>query len=705
MLVSQAALGSVADMPSFSPADFDPEVADERYIFFSRIAKGGMGETYRAWDKLEGRIVAIKMPLRTFVEKEGFLERFQREARVMQQLQHSHIVPITDVGMRSGLPYFAMTFLPGGSLLDRRARDKQGAPLPNRPEMLHLWLPGIATALDYLHARSVIHRDVKPANIFFDAFGNPFLGDFGVAKVLDGASGIEKEETLTGTNVALGTELYMAPESFAPAAGLTAAIDQYALAVMVYELLVGRKPFTGETAHIIVEVATQTAPRMEQFRQDLPASLVQAVHRGLAKRPEERFANCGEFARHALAHVRRLPEESGVVRLACPQCKHIIRISTQDAGRKGTCPGCRQRLFIAENLSALWTRPEQDMLAAHLSGVSAASDSYAVADEVIDAKEFEFQPLSKPTKVDRPWIPKEYVPWVINGILAAACIIAMIVLVWVFWPRDPLEKNPEFAVVDGGWLEVYPPKGFKISPVSREQLVEYTKKVAGNLPRIRVLKGGLGPAGSIRTESAKIKGVPGKLQSSICTCDVDGRLYSVEVTGTAEEAEYAGRICEAVARWLKKGTPPALPPTPKSTGLRAEYFQGRNFEKKIAYPEHIQKGEMSFNWGGEAPVNGCPRDNFSIRWTGLFIPEWTGNHFFTGYHDDGLRVFIDDEPVVDVWKEPAGQFEGRKKYLLKDKPYRIKIEYFDGVGIARLELLVRGEQGQRETLRDQLRPK
>lgn len=697
-------------MPSFPESDFDSNSEEERYIFFSRIAAGGMGETYRSWDKHLARVVAIKIPKRSFVEKEGFLERFEREARMMQQLQHPQIVPISDVGIRDGLPYFAMPFLPGGSLSARRARDKHGAPLPNRPEMLHLWLPGIAAALDYLHAKNVIHRDVKPANIFCDAFGSPFLGDFGVAKVLDGASDIVKEETLTGTDVALGTEFYMAPEILRPGSRLMAATDQYALAVTVYELLVGRRPFTGETAHIFIEVATQAAPRIDQFRQDLPASLVQAVHRGLAKQPGERFKNCTEFARHVLAQVRHMPEESGIVRLACPHCSYIIRIAMQDAGRRGRCPGCRKRLFIADDLSALWTQSEQNELAAHLSGVSATSAVDQAENEAIDETAFDFKPLSRPTKITKPLLPKKYVPLVMNGILAAVCTIGLIVL-WpvikdIIWPPRPfvVKKNPESLTADDGRLEIFGPRGFERSSKSLEYLAEYTSNTPSKLPRIRVLKGGNGVPGSLRTTpERRISGVAGKVQSTICVCDVAGRTYSVEVTAVKAEAETAEQLCKAVASWLRQGKVDKRKSS-EVTGLRVEYFKGRNFEQTIAYPDNIQNRELSIDWDNGQQINGLPNDNFSIRWTGSFVPEWSGNHWFSGFHDDGLRVWVDGEPIVDEWGR-VGEFESRRKYLLKDKRYPIKIDYFEAGGKARLELWVRGEQGQRKILQEsQLRP-
>jgi Leucine-rich repeat (LRR) protein/tRNA A-37 threonylcarbamoyl transferase component Bud32 len=330
-----------------------------RYRVISKLGEGGMGLTYRAWDEAEGRPVVLKMPRRNLVENAAFLERFSREVRMMAALSHPSIVPILDVGEDDGLPILVMRFLPGGSLSNRRLRDTEGKVQPMQPSTLQLWLPAVASALDFVHANGIVHRDVKPANIFFDAFWGAYLGDFGIAKIVEDTTVLEKEHTLTATSMAIGTQEYMAPEQFTPKAVVDGRVDQYALAVMVYEILVGQRPFRGETAHLVVEVTTQPVPRLTQFRRDLPDSVCQAVYRGLSKMPGERFASCAEFAAAVLRDVRPMADEEGVARLLCPQCGNMLKMPTRAAGRQGKCPRCKAEMMVAEDLGALWLAREE----------------------------------------------------------------------------------------------------------------------------------------------------------------------------------------------------------------------------------------------------------------------------------------------------------------------------------------------------------
>jgi len=353
-----------------------------RYRVISKLGEGGMGLTYRAWDEAEGRPVVLKMPRRNLIENAAFLERFSREVRMMAALSHPSIVPILDVGEDEGLPILVMRFLPGGSLSNRRLRDADGKVQPTQPSTLQLWLPAVASALDFVHANGIVHRDVKPANIFFDAFWGAYLGDFGIAKIVEDTTVLEKEHTLTATSMAIGTQEYMAPEQFTPKAVVDGRVDQYALAVMVYEILIGQRPFRGETAHLVVEVTTQPVPRLTQFRRELPDSVCQAVYRGLSKKPGERFASCAEFAQAVLRDVRPMADDEGIARLLCPQCGNMLKMPTSAAGRQGKCPRCKTEMMVAEDLGALWLAREEhegeEQAAAAVGEQEIAADSVDV---------------------------------------------------------------------------------------------------------------------------------------------------------------------------------------------------------------------------------------------------------------------------------------------------------------------------------------
>ncbi len=267
-------------------------------------------------------------------------------------------MPITEAGVDQGLPFGVMKFLPGGSLADYRRRDEPGRGGRNPPGMLCYWLREVATALDHIHGHGLVHRDLKPGNIFLDAFLRPFLGDFGIAKFIDESAGSSAEQTLTAVTHIVGTLEYMAPECFRPKPLFHGRSDQYGLAVTVYEMLAGDKPFSGRTAHLIVEHVSAPVPPLDERCPSLPRSVCAAVHRALSKDPDHRFPTCREFAEAVLLDIEPLTPEPGVVRLLCPRCKNILKLQQQAAGRAGRCPKCQSPLDVATDLGSLWLKSE-----------------------------------------------------------------------------------------------------------------------------------------------------------------------------------------------------------------------------------------------------------------------------------------------------------------------------------------------------------
>lgn len=325
----------------------------DRYRLVATIGQGGMGVVYRAWDLWESGYVVIKMPKRELIGDPKFLQRFEQELAALRFLSHASVVPIVDLGSEEGTPFAVMPYLAGGSLKQRRTLLPDERIAPENPAALWRWLPAIAEALDFVHESGYVHRDVKPDNILFDGLGTPFLGDFGVAKIVLQAEDETAVKGLTGTGMALGTPAYMAPELISGSIP-DARIDQYALAVMTYELLAGRKPFDGPTpAAVLLAHATGQAPPLTSLLPAIAGTVSNAVARGMARDPVARFSSCKEFAQSVLSTVPR-PAAAGKLQLMCPQCGRLLQVKTDWAGKQGSCPKCKSALTIAGDLRSLW---------------------------------------------------------------------------------------------------------------------------------------------------------------------------------------------------------------------------------------------------------------------------------------------------------------------------------------------------------------
>ncbi len=251
-----------------------------RYRIEGRLGRGGMAEVVRARDEKLGREVAVKVILPDFAADESFLERFEREAKVVASLDHPHILPIYDFGEHRGRPFVVMPWIRGGTLADRL----DGGPLD--PRQVVAWTAQLAEALDAAHAAGVLHRDIKPGNVLVGRGERLYLADFGIAFLLDATR-------LTRTGAVVGTPMYMAPE-VAGGQPAQAASDRYSLAVLAYEMLAGRPPFEGENVlSILHQHATRPVPPITARASHLPPGLDRTLERGLAKDPAERPASCG----------------------------------------------------------------------------------------------------------------------------------------------------------------------------------------------------------------------------------------------------------------------------------------------------------------------------------------------------------------------------------------------------------------------------
>jgi serine/threonine protein kinase len=255
------------------------------YEITAKIGKGGMGVVYRASDTLIGRDVALKTihlnEIEDPNERQFLKERLFREAKSAGILSHPNIVTVYQIGEQDGLTYIAMEFVDGANLGEILAG-------PQRPgmDLLLSVFEQTAGALDYAHSRGVVHRDIKPGNIIVREDGVAKIADFGVAKI--------SSQNVTRAGMALGTPHYMSPEQFHGRA-IDGRSDQYSLAVMVYEILTGKKPFTADSIHGLMYKILHEEAQPRRDNPDISEGIDAALRRGLAKEPDKRYPSCSEF--------------------------------------------------------------------------------------------------------------------------------------------------------------------------------------------------------------------------------------------------------------------------------------------------------------------------------------------------------------------------------------------------------------------------
>src|ERR1041385_2301571 len=257
------------------------------YEILVPLGAGGMGEVYRARDTRLDRIVAVKILRRHLSSNSQFLERFEREARVIASLSHPHICTLHDVGHQDGIDFLVMEYLEGQTLEDRLRKE----PLP-LDQVLQIAIQ-ITDALDTAHRHGITHRDLKPSNIMLTKTGAKLL-DFGLAKlrateVPPGQTAPLTETALTGEGTILGTLQYMSPEQLEGKAADTRT-DIFALGAVIYEMATGRKAFAGQShASLIAAIMSAEPPPISTVQNLTPPALDHVVRTCLAKDPNARW--------------------------------------------------------------------------------------------------------------------------------------------------------------------------------------------------------------------------------------------------------------------------------------------------------------------------------------------------------------------------------------------------------------------------------
>ncbi|WP_189025648.1 serine/threonine-protein kinase [Nocardia rhizosphaerihabitans] len=259
-----------------------------RYEMRRLLGVGGMGEVYEAYDTSKNRTVAVKVLNRELARDPVYVQRFRRESHAMASVQEPHVIPVHDWGEVDGVLYIDMRLVKGSDLKDRL--QQHGRLTPGEAVQV---VEQIAAALDAAHEIGLVHRDVKPANILLTSNMFAYLVDFGIAHA-------DSDPQLTSTGSAVGSMAYMAPERFEDQP-MTAAVDTYALTCVLYESLVGRVPYPVNSLAGAIG-SHQMAPPPRPSAVDPGLAFFDAViDRGMAKRPQQRYATPGDLARAARA--------------------------------------------------------------------------------------------------------------------------------------------------------------------------------------------------------------------------------------------------------------------------------------------------------------------------------------------------------------------------------------------------------------------
>ncbi len=256
-----------------------------RYEIKSELGRGGMATVYRGYDPRFQREVAVKVLPREFLHDPSFRARFEREAQTIAALEHSAIVPVYDFGEEEGQPYLIMRLMTGGTLAER-----MGAGLLPLTEVARIF-NRIAPALDRAHSKGIVHRDLKPGNILFDDDNNPYVSDFGIAKLTQASA------AFTGSAI-VGTPAYMSPEQARGEKNIDGRSDIYALGAILFQMLTGKFPYEADTPMgMVVKHITEPPPRILEAKPDLPPECETVIQQAMAKSRDERYSTASGMAK------------------------------------------------------------------------------------------------------------------------------------------------------------------------------------------------------------------------------------------------------------------------------------------------------------------------------------------------------------------------------------------------------------------------
>ncbi len=298
-----------------------------RYEVKGELGRGGFATVYRAYDPRFEREVAIKfLPPELIHSDPQFRMRFEREAKIIAQLEHPAIVPVYDVGEENNQPYFVMLYMNGGSLSEQ-IKAKKKFSIEEAVRIIEQIAPG----LDEAHSKGIVHRDLKPANILFTNKGVPLISDFGIAKFSQG----EVSGNMTGSAI-IGTPAYMAPEQ-ASGDAIDGRADIYALGVILYEMVTGKQPYQADTPlGLAIKHITEPVPRILEANPNLPTWMEKVISTAMAKNRDERFSTAVELVETIKAFLRgeRPPERTANITSKISPFNKTATIQKQKPARR-----------------------------------------------------------------------------------------------------------------------------------------------------------------------------------------------------------------------------------------------------------------------------------------------------------------------------------------------------------------------------------
>src|SRR5271167_196109 len=276
-----------------------PRIYSGRYELTHLIARGGMAQVYRAMDRQLERPVALKVLFPELSVDRAFVERFRREAQAAANLSHPNIVPVFDWGEDNGSYFIVMEFVDGRPL---SAVLRESGPLS--AQQTATIGAGVAAALAFAHRHGVVHRDVKPGNVLITPDGDVKVTDFGIARAMN------TEESLTQTGAVMGTAAYFSPEQ-AEGKGVDSRSDIYSLGVVLYEMAVGRPPFSGDSPVAVASKHVRDMPVLpRQANPTVPPALEAVIMKAMAKDPDDRYGSAEELRADLLRFADGRPVEA-----------------------------------------------------------------------------------------------------------------------------------------------------------------------------------------------------------------------------------------------------------------------------------------------------------------------------------------------------------------------------------------------------------